>query len=136
MHWWMRMWKLSSLKAWHMAVATIGIAIVLVLVYFQALNGEPYTFASEWAGTDERVLDLSGAQVSRKLDIWSGYESSYGDRDGSASLVMNVFGVKRKLILFLDLRKDKGAWSVEKAVAKDPSTSEAISLISNNSDRR
>lgn len=98
------------------AAVLVFIAVVL-LVYFTTVNSEVYEFADGFVAQDTRVANVTGRQSERSLRWLSGFDMSYGDNDGEASLTLRVTGDRGTFDVPLALKKWQGRWSVVSAKA-------------------
>ena len=99
------------------AVAILVFAAVLALVYFTTVNSEVYEFADGYVAQSSRITELTGRQSERTLRWYKGFDMSYGDNDGEASLTVRVTGDRGTFDVPLSLKKRQGRWSVAGAKA-------------------
>lgn len=98
-------------------VAILGFAAVLALVHFTTVNSEVYEFADGFVAQNGRVTELTGRQSERTLRWYKGFDMSYGDNDGEASLTVRVTGDRGTFDVPIALKKRQGRWSVVSAKA-------------------
>ena len=104
-------------KPAQVAAAFLVFAAVLALVHFMTINGEVYEFADGYVAQSSRITELTGRQSERTLRWYKGFDMSYGDNDGEASLTVRVTGDRGTFDVPLSLKKRQGRWSVAGAKA-------------------
>jgi hypothetical protein len=108
--------------------AVLVFAAVLLLVHFTTVNSEVYEFADGFVAQDGRIAKLTGRQSERTLRWRKGFDMSYGDNSGQASLTMHVTGDQGTFDVLLVLQKKQGRWTVVsvKAVNEKGETVEIV----------
>lgn len=95
--------------------AVLVFAAVLLLVHFTTVNSEVYEVADGFVAQDGRIAKLTGRQSERTLVWRKGFDMSYGDNSGQASLTMHVAGDQGTFDVPLLLQKRQGRWGVVSA---------------------
>jgi hypothetical protein len=97
------------------AAALAAFLAVLAMVYGVAIHSEAYEFADGFVAQDPRITTATGPQSKRTLRWYSGFDFSYGDREGEASMTVQVTAQQGAFDVPLVLRKKEGRWDVVSA---------------------
>jgi hypothetical protein len=104
-------------RPYQVVAAVTVFAAVLLLVRFTTVNSEVYEFADAFVAQDKQISTLTGTQDERSLRWLRGFSMTYGDKNGEASLTMQVIGERGKFNVPLTLQKREGRWAVVNAKA-------------------
>lgn len=111
------MWKMMLPKPRHWVLLVVGSLVVYGLAYWLTITSEAYEYGRYFVMEDQRVIKVTGSQRNQRLSFWSGFESSFGDNDGEASLTVRVTGDRGTFDVPMELKKRQGRWSVVGAKA-------------------
>lgn len=92
--------------------AIAAFSAALVVIWLEAIKSEAYEFADWFVATDQRIVNLTGAQTDRSLRWIDGFSMSYGDSNGHASFTLRVRCDNGNLRVPLKLEKLQGRWNV------------------------
>lgn len=91
--------------------AVAALSAALIIVWFGAIKSEAYEYADWFVATDQRIVNLTGAQSGRSLRWIDGFSMSYGDSNGHASLTLRVRCDNGDFQVPLKLEKYQGRWN-------------------------
>lgn len=111
------MLKMMLPKRRHLMLLIVGSLLVYGLAYWLTITSEAYEYGRHFVMEDQRVITVTGSQRSQRLSFLSGFESSFGDNDGEASLTVRVLGDRGTFDVPLVLKKRQGRWSIISAKA-------------------
>ena len=89
--------------------------VVTVGTVASFLYSEPYEYATHFARTDSRVIEVTGNPHKVSLRFTRPFRYSFGDRTGSASLTLKSTSIKGEFDVALELSEQAGRWTVSRA---------------------
>lgn len=89
----------------------------ITLTSVMLLTSESYEFARDFVANDPRVNQVTGAQVSSRIDPLKGFKSTFGSRTGEAHFTFKVNGERGTFDVRVEAEKHDGQWAVTRAQA-------------------
>jgi hypothetical protein len=109
----------------------IGLTLFLVLffaIFFFLMKGEPFQESIKFINSDSQINERIGSVKNISLSMWS---SSYKESgtSGNAQYKINVYGEKGLGVVYVDMEKRAGVWTVIRANLLLPDKSRVILLV-------
>lgn len=109
---------LGELTKRHRVVMYVGGTVAAIaLTSVMLLTSESYEFARDFVANDPRVSQVTGTQVSSRIDPLKGFKSTFGSRTGSAHFTFKVNGDRGTFDVRVEVEKNDGQWAVTGAQA-------------------
>jgi hypothetical protein len=97
-----------------LTITTILIATFFIAIYIIAGNSEPYKIATQFIQQNTDIKEQVGQISKTRLAFW-GYSAHYRGPHGWAEFEIVVKGAKGQAVVFMNLERDLGEWTVKAA---------------------
>ena len=105
---------MQKLKRRLVLLAVLFVVITTVTL-MSFLHSEPYQFATHFAESDSRVVQITGKPEKISLRFSQPFRYAFGDRSGSANMTLKSTSAQGQFDIEVHLSKRAGRWVINRA---------------------